>query len=252
MTSVSNDSGHAGREAGSHNVNGRRQANDADTFRRVRWDKRESARATQQACSAGARSTSGDRTQAENEQGTLGFTAGRARLSRVAPANSQWLRGLLLDAAVVVAEVHLHFCPRVEDRAREGLSGGAATALVPRVAERFPCCRQCNARLRTWAVQPGLLEGCVWDRSDGATDRAHVSREPAWSWAHSRATIAAARNYNGTWVLKGCGPSGASQGGNDTCGQKTCQRGRFSPSTPALRCGFTLEGPLTHYARLFS
>ena len=45
----------------------------------------------------------------------------------------------------------------------------------------------------------------------------------------------------------GSGPSGASQGGNDTCGQKTCQRGRFSPSTPALRCGFTLEGPPTRY-----
>ena len=50
------------REAGSHYVNGRRQANDADTLRHLRWGKRESARATQQACPAGARSTSGDRT----------------------------------------------------------------------------------------------------------------------------------------------------------------------------------------------
>ena len=40
------------------------------------------------------------------------------------------------------------------------------------------------------------------------------------------------------------GPSGASQGGNDTCGQETYQRGRFSPSTPALRCGLTLEDPI--------
>jgi hypothetical protein len=45
-TAVSNDSGHAGREAGSHYVNGGRQAIDADTLRRVRWGKRESARAT--------------------------------------------------------------------------------------------------------------------------------------------------------------------------------------------------------------
>ena len=36
-TAVSNDSGHAGREAGSHYVNRRRQAIDADTLRRVRW-----------------------------------------------------------------------------------------------------------------------------------------------------------------------------------------------------------------------
>ena len=46
----------------------------------------------------------------------------------------------------------------------------------------------------------------------------------------------------------GCSPapnrsSGASQGGNDTCGRKTYQRGRFSPSTPALRCGLTPEDP---------
>ena len=46
----------------------------------------------------------------------------------------------------------------------------------------------------------------------------------------------------------GCSPapngsSGASQGGNDTCGRKTYQRGRFTPSTPALRCGLTPEDP---------
>jgi len=46
------------------------------------------------------------------------------------------------------------------------------------------------------------------------------------------------------------GPSGASQGGNDTCGQKTYQRGRFSPSTPALRCGLTPEDPGPDYADL--
>jgi len=40
------------------------------------------------------------------------------------------------------------------------------------------------------------------------------------------------------------GSSVASQGGNDTCGQKTYQRGRFSPSTPALRCGLTTEDPI--------
>ncbi len=39
------------------------------------------------------------------------------------------------------------------------------------------------------------------------------------------------------------GSSGASQGGNDTCGRKTYQRGRFTPSTPALRCGLTPEDP---------
>jgi len=39
------------------------------------------------------------------------------------------------------------------------------------------------------------------------------------------------------------GPSGASQGGNDTFGLETYQRDRFSPSIPALRCGLTLEGP---------
>jgi hypothetical protein len=61
-TAVSNDSGHAGREVGNHYVNGRRQAKDADTLRPVRWGKGENARATQQACPAGARSTSGDRT----------------------------------------------------------------------------------------------------------------------------------------------------------------------------------------------
>ena len=46
----------------------------------------------------------------------------------------------------------------------------------------------------------------------------------------------------------GCSPapnrsSGASQGGNDTCGRKTYQRGRFTPSTPALRCGLAPEDP---------
>ena len=44
------------------------------------------------------------------------------------------------------------------------------------------------------------------------------------------------------------GPRERPQGGNDICGQKTCQRDRFSPSTPALRCGFTLEGPGPGYA----
>ncbi len=48
------------------------------------------------------------------------------------------------------------------------------------------------------------------------------------------------------------GSSGASQGGNDTCGQKTYQRGRFTPSTPALRCGLTPEDPPTRYAARFS
>ena len=48
--------------------------------------------------------------------------------------------------------------------------------------------------------------------------------------------------------LQGChlcaGPPGASQGGNDTCGLKTCQRGRLSPSSPALEHGLTPEDPI--------
>src|ERR1035438_4774974 len=47
-------------------------------------------------------------------------------------------------------------------------------------------------------------------------------------------------------------PSGAYQGGNDTCGQKTYQRGRFTPSTPALRCGLTPEDPKPTLRRSYS
>jgi hypothetical protein len=36
-----------------------------------------------------------------------------------------------LDAAVLVAKVHLHLGPRAEDPGREGLSSGAATTVAP-------------------------------------------------------------------------------------------------------------------------
>ena len=41
--------------------------------------------------------------------------------------------------------------------------------------------------------------------------------------------------------------SGASQGGNDTFGLETYQRGRSSPSNPALRSGLTLEAQERYY-----
>jgi hypothetical protein len=49
------------------------------------------------------------------------------------------------------------------------------------------------------------------------------------------------RNSGHCFETPARGSSGASKGGNDNCGLETYQRDRFSPSTPALRCGFTPE-----------
>jgi hypothetical protein len=73
-------------------------------------------------------------------------------------------------------------------------------------------------------------------------DESTATSTPRQCAAPTRARIAA--QAVPTAGSRAWGPSGASQRGNDTCGQETYQRGRFSPSISALRCGLTLEDPI--------
>ena len=76
-----------------------------------------------------------------------------------------------------------------------------------------------------------------------------TSGRPRGVDGHGRSEVAGTPQLWRVGSLQGChlccsGSSGASQGGNDTCGLKTCQRGRLPPSSPALEQGLTPEDPM--------
>jgi len=111
-----------------------------------------------------------------------------------------------------------------------------------------------SARVACTSAREGCTNGVrgsrAGNRSSGGTLRqltadrqSRVTCVAAASWQVKRGGAACAR-------FTRSGPSGASQGGNDTCGRKTYQRDRFSPSIPALRCGLTPEDPEPGYADL--
>ena len=90
---------------------------------------------------------------------------------------------VLLDAAVLVAEVHLHLGPGAEDPGREGLSGGATTRgrartrRGPRGGGRCRCCL--DERLE----EPSGSARVVEDEGAADLDLAHGELEEVAGFA---------------------------------------------------------------------